>query len=155
MSTGVHSVQCHLRLHSPLRGSRCWGGANAWPTWTPPGKIVDKTPEKSNEENLGREIWTTFDGKPQAFPPVRLNAVKKVKGDGPSVTERYMQVNLILILFYSFWILLDRCNLQMLRPEEWRRLVSLYTRDATMFGYNNDIEQLGKSLREKWGTSTQ
>jgi len=73
-------------------------------------------------------------GLRKAFPPVRLNAVKKVEGDGPSVTERYMQ---------------------MLRPEEWRRLVSLYSRDATMFGYNNDIEQLGKSLREKWGTSTQ
>ena len=43
----------------------------------------------------------------------------------------------------------------MLRPEEWRRLVMLYSRDAAMFGYDNDIDQLGRALQEKWGTSTQ
>ena len=45
-------------------------------------------------------------------------------------------------------------TLQMLRPEEWRRLVSLYSMDAAMFGYNNDIDQLGRALQEKWRTST-
>ena len=29
-------------------------------------------------------------------------------------------------------------------------IVSLYSRDATMFGYNNDIDQLGRALQEKW-----
>ena len=43
----------------------------------------------------------------------------------------------------------------MLRPEEWRRLVSLYSMDAAMFGYNNDIDQLGRALQEKWRTPTQ
>ena len=80
-----------LRLHPPLRGSGCRGGTNARPTRTPQGIIVEKHPEiwqKTVKRNL-----TSFDGNFQAFPPVRLNAVKKVEGDGPSVTERYMQVS--------------------------------------------------------------
>ena len=35
------------------------------------------------------------------------------------------------------------------------RLVSLYNRDATMFGYNNDVNKLGKALQETWKTLTQ
>ena len=38
----------------------------------------------------------------------------------------------------------------MLRPEEWRRLVSLYNTDAVMFGYNKDVDRLGKALEDKW-----
>ena len=47
----------------------------------------------------------------------------------------------------------DFMNLQMLRPEEWRRLVSLYSTDSVMFGYNKDVNQLGKALEEKWKES--
>ena len=39
---GVHCLQCLIRLHPPLWGSWCWGGANAWPAETPPGKVGNK-----------------------------------------------------------------------------------------------------------------
>ena len=43
----------------------------------------------------------------------------------------------------------------MLMPEDWMRLVSLYSKDAAMFGYDQHIEQLDKALQEKWRANTQ
>ena len=43
----------------------------------------------------------------------------------------------------------------MLMPEDWKRLVSVYCRDAVMFGYDQQIEQLDKTLQEKWRANTQ
>lgn len=81
------------------------------------------------EEEMLQEL-----GLREAFPPLRLNAVKKVEGEETSVTESYIQ---------------------MLMPEDWKSLVSLYSRDAVMFGYDQQIEQLDKSLQEKWRANTQ
>ena len=67
-------------------------------------------------------------GLRSAFPPVALNREEKAVGE-VGVTEAYMG---------------------MLREEDWVRLLALYSRDVAMFGYQEQVEELGEALRLRW-----
>ena len=74
------------------------------------------------EEQMLEEL-----GLRESFPPVVLNREGRPREGGVSQTY-----------------------LGMLQHEDWRRLRSLYSKDTSMFGYTQEVEELGMALELQW-----